>query len=209
MQRELCKDIFAMRKRAAPAEASEPESEAGAVRALTHPLRLELLDLLRFEGPSTASRLGRRVGESSGATSYHLRQLARHGFIERDPREGGREVWWRHREQRLSLPDTRAEGSGDRAAAAHLLAELLAREAHALDRYLAARNEARLAGWEDSPFFFSRALRLTPAELADLSRGVEGLVAGLRRPDAADPPKDALPVRVLAFGFPTPRQEEA
>ena len=101
------------------------------------------------------------------------------------------------------------EGSGDRAAAAQLLAELLAREAHALDRYLAARNEVRLAGWEDSPFFFSRALRLTPAELAELSRGVEGLVAGLRRPDAADPPEDALPVRVLAFGFPTPRQEES
>jgi DNA-binding transcriptional ArsR family regulator len=198
-----------MRKRAAPKEEPGPAGDAGAVRALTHPLRLELLDLLRFEGPSTASRLARRVGESSGATSYHLRQLARHGFIERDPRNGGREVWWRHREQKLSLPEARGEGSDDRAAAAQLLAELLAREAHALDRYLSARGEERLAGWDDSPFFFSRALRLTPSELAELSRGVEGLVAGLRRPDAPDPPEDALPVRVLAFGFPTPRQEGA
>lgn len=189
------------------AEADEPDRGAGSVRALSHPLRLELLDLLRFDGPSTASRLARRAAESSGATSYHLRQLARHGFIERDPRDGGREVWWRHREQKLSLPDARVDGSGDRAAAGRLLAELLAREAHALDRYLAARNEVRLAGWEDAPFFFSRALRLTPSELADLSRGVEDLVAGLRRPDAADPPEGALPVRVLAFGFPTPRQD--
>ncbi len=196
-----------MAKRVPQAEQSERDADAGAVRALTHPLRLELLDLLRFEGPSTASRLARRVAESSGATSYHLRQLARHGFIERDPRDGGREVWWRHREQKLALPDADGDGSGDRAAAAQLLAELLAREAHALDRYLAARNDVRLGGWDDAPFFFSRALRLTPSELAELSRGVESLVAGLRRPDAADPPEDALPVRVLAFGFPTPRQE--
>ena len=55
-----------------------------AIRALSHPLRVRLLDLLRFDGPSTATLLARRVGESSGATSYHLRQLARHGFIEED-----------------------------------------------------------------------------------------------------------------------------
>src|SRR5579862_3303759 len=117
-----------MAKRAPQAKGSERDADAGAVRALTHPLRLELLDLLRFEGPSTASRLARRVAESSGATSYHLRQLARHGFIERDPRDGGREVWWRHREQKLALPDADGDRSGDRAAAAQLLAELLARE---------------------------------------------------------------------------------
>ena len=57
-----------------------------SLKALAHPLRLELLELLRFEGPSTASALARRVGESSGATSYHLRQLARHGYIEEDER---------------------------------------------------------------------------------------------------------------------------
>ena len=66
------------------------------LRALTHPLRMRLLGLLRSDGPSTASRLGARVGESSGATSYHLRELARYGFVEDAPELGtGRERWWR------------------------------------------------------------------------------------------------------------------
>lgn len=53
-----------------------------ALRALSHPLRLRLLGLLRLEGPATATDLAARTGTSSGATSYHLRQLAAHGFVE-------------------------------------------------------------------------------------------------------------------------------
>jgi DNA-binding transcriptional ArsR family regulator len=77
-------------------------TDVNAMRALSHPLRLELLDRLRTEGPATASLLAQRIGESSGATSYHLRQLARYGFVEEDVRDAkGRERWWRHRERRL------------------------------------------------------------------------------------------------------------
>lgn len=37
------------------------------------------------------------MGETTGATSYHLRQLARHGLVEQcDPPEGtSRQRWWR------------------------------------------------------------------------------------------------------------------
>ena len=50
----------------------------------------------RFGGPATASQLAEKLGESSGATSYHLRQLAAHGFIEDAPEHGkGRERWWK------------------------------------------------------------------------------------------------------------------
>jgi DNA-binding transcriptional ArsR family regulator len=45
-----------------------------ALRALSHPVRLRMLGLLRSEGPSTASRLAERLGLNSGATSYHLRK---------------------------------------------------------------------------------------------------------------------------------------
>ena len=61
--------------------------DATQLRALAHPLRLQLLEALSAEGPATASRLARRLGESSGATSYHLRMLARYGFVEPDPEE--------------------------------------------------------------------------------------------------------------------------
>ncbi|MFD7863235.1 helix-turn-helix domain-containing protein [Streptomyces sp. NPDC059783] len=70
--------------------------DARGLRALAHPLRLNLLNSLRESGPATASGLAERLGESSGATSYHLRQLAAYGFVEDDPTLGkGRERWWR------------------------------------------------------------------------------------------------------------------
>jgi len=63
---------------------------------VAHPLRVRIRDRLRREGPATATQLARAFGESSGATSYHLRMLARHGFVEPDPDHGkGRERWWR------------------------------------------------------------------------------------------------------------------
>jgi len=70
--------------------------DAQLLRAMAHPLRLRLIGALRKDGPATASELARRLGESSGSTSYHLRQLERYGFIEDDrERNGGRERPWR------------------------------------------------------------------------------------------------------------------
>jgi hypothetical protein len=157
-------------------------------------LRLRLLDLLRFEGSSTATLLAGRVGESSGATSYHLRQLARYGYIEEAPRQGGRERWWSYRERRVTLPH-----GGEDSSTRDLLAELLSREAHALDSFLA---RSRLPEWDEAAFFQSQGFRLTVAEFDELRRGIESLLAPLRRADDEDAPADALPVRVLAFGFP-------
>src|SRR3712207_4628895 len=71
------------------------ELDPASLKALAHPLRLRLLARLRSDGPATATQLAAVVGESSGATSYHLRQLARHGFVADDPARGsGRERWW-------------------------------------------------------------------------------------------------------------------
>ncbi|CRK56444.1 Transcriptional regulator, ArsR family [Alloactinosynnema sp. L-07] len=66
------------------------------LKVLAHPLRIRLLGLLRLHGPATASGLAKRVGESSGTTSWHLRQLADAGFIEEDTERGNRrDRWWR------------------------------------------------------------------------------------------------------------------
>lgn len=69
--------------------------DTATLRAIAHPMRLELLGRLRSHGPATASALGRALGESSGSTSYHLRQLERFGFIEPDPDQPSRreKVW--------------------------------------------------------------------------------------------------------------------
>jgi DNA-binding transcriptional ArsR family regulator len=89
--------------------------DSRALIGLAHPLRVQIRNELRVGGPATASQLARRFGESSGATSYHLRMLARHGFIEpEDGRGTGRERWWRAVPAQLMLQD---ELAGDDPAA--------------------------------------------------------------------------------------------
>jgi DNA-binding transcriptional ArsR family regulator len=70
--------------------------DARGLKALAHPLRVRMLGTLRNDGPATATQLAQRLGESTGTTSWHLRQLAEHGFIEEDPDRGTRrDRWWR------------------------------------------------------------------------------------------------------------------
>jgi len=77
-------------------ERSEITPSPQQMRALTHPTRLRMLGILRTEGSTTATALAQRLGLNTGATSYHLRQLAQHGFITDDEARGnGRERWWR------------------------------------------------------------------------------------------------------------------
>ncbi len=86
--------------------------DTAGLKALAHPVRLRILGLLRTHGPATATSLAARLGLNSGATSYHLRQLAQHGFIVDDPARGnGRERWWRaaHQSTRSSLGDGEVE----------------------------------------------------------------------------------------------------
>lgn len=73
------------------------ELDVHALLGLAHPLRIGLLDRLTRIGPATATMLADALGESSGSTSYHLRILARHGFIveDREHPRSGRERWWR------------------------------------------------------------------------------------------------------------------
>ncbi|MGO1165088.1 MAG: ArsR/SmtB family transcription factor [Janibacter sp.] len=76
------------------------------LKALSHPVRMRILGLLRTLGPATASQIARRLGLNSGATSYHLRQLAEHGFVEEAPELGNkRERWWRSVSQVTSVPE--------------------------------------------------------------------------------------------------------
>jgi DNA-binding transcriptional ArsR family regulator len=80
--------------------------DAHSLRGLAHPLRIRILGILRMDGPSTATRLARRLGQDSGNISWHLRQLAEHGFIAEDAERGTRrERWWQavHQANRLDV----------------------------------------------------------------------------------------------------------
>lgn len=84
--------------------------EPTALKALAHPVRLRMLGMLRIDGPATATQLAARLGLNSGATSYHLRQLAQYGFIEEAPHASRRDRWWRASHELTSVPPSEAEG---------------------------------------------------------------------------------------------------
>ncbi len=144
-----------------------------AFRALAHPLRLQLLGLLRADGVSTATRLAERLDVSSGLTSYHLRQLAEAGFVEEDVDRGtARDRWWRASHDLTSwAPDDVAVDEETHAMAEALIGQW---------QTVRARAEARFgptgAGWPEA---WRRAsghtdllFRVTPKELTEIERQV-------------------------------------
>ncbi|MFI6642961.1 helix-turn-helix domain-containing protein [Streptomyces sp. NPDC050504] len=183
--------------------------DAHSLRGLAHPLRMQLLDVLRVDGPSNSTRLAERVGESTGTVSWHLRRLAHHGFIEEDPgHTSRRERWWRA-PSRTEVVDT-AELGGDaasRAAVASCLEELLRWSFGRVSRYLREewprrwRAAATVSEWTE--------LRLTPEQLADLTRELAEVVERRLPAPGAEPPPGALPVVVQLQAFPRTPGEAA
>lgn len=111
--------------RESPREVSKIAPGPAALKALAHPVRLRMLGMLRIDGPATASGLAARLGLNSGATSYHLRQLALHGFIEDDQSRGSqRDRWWRARHEITNYLSTEAEGEALNVGLAFLQAAL-------------------------------------------------------------------------------------
>ncbi len=171
------------------------------VRALAHPLRLRMLESLREE-PATASILARRLNESTGATSYHLRELARHGFIEEDPDRGtARERWWRRRERVLLIAPKVGQEPETDAAYARLQSIFLDRDAVALERWVRIESSPR---WQEAAMVGNWGVHATPEEIEELTEKVVALVDELRRAPR-EAPSDAKLVHVSFRALP---QEE-
>lgn len=173
-----------------------------ALRALAHPLRGLLLAALRLDGPATASMLGRRYGESSGATSYHLRMLARYGFVEDDPtRRRGRERWWRaaHEFTEWSPAGFLDAEPGEAEAARQFMRRVVGDYARWQARWI-DELESWDGDWRDASEMSDLALRLTPAQLKSLRD--ELLATILRYRDAGPDGEDAERVMVLLQAFP-------
>ena len=163
-------------------ERKTTELDARMLRALAHPLRMRLLELLRVDGPATASGLGKRLGESSGTTSWHLRQLAEHGFVEEDTERGNRrERWWRavHESHRLNAN----QFAGDPELAGPLNAYLMSSLERRYEREVRFFGEADKwrESWGDAPNFSDYNLSLTPDEAQALSAEVDALIDRYRR----------------------------
>ncbi|MFC5955872.1 ArsR/SmtB family transcription factor [Streptomyces pratens] len=176
--------------------------DARSLRGLAHPLRMRLLDALRFGGPATASQLAAKLGESSGATSYHLRQLAAHGFIEDAPEHGkGRERWWKAVRKGLRFDDALLTDASPevRGAADLYLHEVATTQTRDLSTWLGNRStwpEEWNRTWDMS----SATLRLTPELTRELVEKMHALVETYR--DRAVDEDDAAQVRIHTHAFP-------
>lgn len=150
--------------------------EPRALRALSHPVRLRLLGLLRTDGPSTASALATRLGLNSGATSYHLRQLAQHGFVADDESRGnGRERWWRAVHQATRISDDDVVDQADRDAYDAYLQSVAVVYTERLQR---AVEERPLLpdSWRGTTDLSDWAVRVTPARARELVEAIHALI---------------------------------
>lgn len=181
-----------------PSTTGTKELDAASLKALAHPLRVRLLGTLRLEGPATASALGRRFGETSGATSYHLRQLARHGFVEEEVGRGtARERWWRasHRATRWRTSPWR-DDPATAEASAFLQQHQFALEQRSVQRWY-AEQASWPATWVDAAASTDLHLRLRPEQLRAMADEVQAVLERYR--DAEDPDGDRVATFFRAF----------
>lgn len=186
-----------MQEKRDPAAAPDPR----ALRALAHPLRWKLIDLLGAEMTATATRCAEVLGESVASCSYHLGILAKYGYIELVPGQPGREKPWRltSTEQDLFPPGLDAEGMlAAEAATEVFLAHEIAR---LMDRL--RRRDLEPEPWRQaSPRIMGVTTWLTAAELREVSDQLMQILTLTRHEeriaDRSARPEGAREVRLFA-----------
>ena len=180
-----------------------------ALRALAHPLRWKLIDLIGSEQSATATRCAEVLGESVASCGYHLGILAKYGYIEPVPDRTGREKPWRlaSRRQDLSLEGLDEAGALAAQAASEVFLD------HELERIKdrMRRLDLEPAEWREASYVSGASHWMTAAELKE----VKNLLAeiqerhGDRDKDPARRPPGAREVRIFAVTSVAPRLPEA
>lgn len=170
-----------------------------AMRAYAHPLRLALVGLLRREGPLTATQAAARLGDNVPNCSFHLRQLAKYGLVERAEGADAREKPWRA----TALFTQWGADQDDpemRAAVDHLDAMVTARYFERAQRWLAER-ESMPAKWRRDTGPSDDLVWVTAEELAEVRRAMDEVFERFRERQA-DPglrPKGSRAINVIHF----------
>ncbi|HEY9326932.1 MAG TPA: helix-turn-helix domain-containing protein [Streptomyces sp.] len=185
-----------------PAMDQDIQLDTARLRVLAHPLRLNVLALLRRRGPSTATRIADELGINPGSASYHLRRLATGGLIvEAQDRGTGRERWWKS-VHRQSIHDPATEPVEQREAGrAYAHAVVLA----SIDRLQKAAQEVPLlpAEWYEASVYSDFALWLTPEDTDRMRAEIFDVISRYRHSEA-EAPQGASPVSLQVQAFPVP-----
>jgi predicted transcriptional regulator len=176
-----------------------------ALRAVAHPIRLELLGLLRRTGPLTATQAANEIGESPASCSFHLRQLAKYGLVEEAGGGRGRERPWQatatFTEWAVEHPD-----DDERSEATAMLSRVVIERylENALTWLVDRRNEPR--PWAEASEVSDHLLYLTPEELHELNEQVlelfEPYYERLGNPETR--PQGSRAVNYIRLVFPVP-----
>ncbi|MEU6078742.1 helix-turn-helix domain-containing protein [Micromonospora sp. NPDC047074] len=177
------------------------------VRTLAHPLRMRLLGTLRADGPATATALAEKLRTNTGATSYHLRQLAEVGLVAEDPDRGtARQRWWRAAHDISNFEPTDFDDDPDARAAVRWIqadqARLLAEQA---ERWMAVEQDYSRA-WRDAAGMSDVLLTLGPERLRALNDELWQVLERYRE-EAMPDERDARSVYVFLAAFPRPEEE--
>ncbi|MBN9214577.1 MAG: transcriptional regulator [Microbacterium sp. SCN 70-200] len=182
--------------------------DAGALRALAHPLRVQIYDILSQYGPQTASTLASMTGESSGSTSYHLRALAKHDLIrEVDDRGTGRERWWERPKGGISFtnPEAMKTPSG-KAATQVVMTEFLTRRHQQLMRYMATSLANPDVLDEEEAMISTATLRLTHEQTIELISHLQQVIDEFNTKYRDQKREGLRPISIRTDVFPLPEE---
>jgi DNA-binding transcriptional ArsR family regulator len=171
------------------------------IRALAHPIRLQLLEALGLEGPLTATQAAELIGETPTTCSFHLRQLQKYGFVEDTRQRGTRERPWRLTRIGTHIPDWTGEPDLD-LAASELTKFFLERCLERVRAWWAERHTYAPA-WRDATGMSESTFFVTPEELTQLMSELEPLLFRYmdRFEDPSLRPAGALPVQMLVCTY--------
>jgi predicted transcriptional regulator len=177
------------------------------LRALTHPLRLQLLRRIREQQPVTGARLAALTGESTASVSYHLSVLHKHGFIEPDPAPGPtrRHKPWRATYDSLRIVSDDPAGPPDQTVEGAVLGSMLSEVRREQDAYLRGTSGIA-ADWQRVGTFELTDLVLTEAELDALSDEVQAVVTRYRA--SVKPDSDRARISLSFIAIPTETADE-
>lgn len=169
-----------------------------AVRALAHPLRLDLIEALGVLGPTTAARCARHLGTSQASCSFHLRQLARYGFVEEAPAGPDR----RERLWRLTDIEQSWSSTGPDPVVEQLDRVFVQREADRMLGWIGRAGEPK--DWRDAAFVGGATVPVSPDELRDIRARLAAVLEPYveRLADPAKRPEGTRFVRVVIAGTP-------
>ncbi|MFI6299442.1 ArsR/SmtB family transcription factor [Nonomuraea sp. NPDC050790] len=188
-----------------PDQRREEITDVEALKLLAHPLRQRIERELR-KGPVTSTTLARALGESSGLASYHLRQMAKHGFIEEVPElSRGRQRWWRHVPADRRIPAYSRQSPKMREAVEEMNRLDFADELEQFSRFQLEREH--MGEWADALAWSRSTMRLTADELNEFLEEYVKLLYRFKRP-AEETPPGARVVLARLLAFPVAADEE-